>query len=393
MNGPLDGVRIIDLSAIISGPMATQILADQGADVIKVEGPGPGDLVRYLGPQRNGVNAMFTAVNRNKRAMVLNLKSPEGREVLIDLIRTADVFVENFRPGALEKLGLGPKQLQSLNPGLIYVAMSGFGDTGPYARRRVYDPVIQATSGFSDVQTNVTTGEPQLIQTLACDKTMAITAAQAITAALYAKARGRGGRLIEINMLDSAIAFLWPDAYYNLVFEEGANRSPDFATFYSIRRTKDGYITTIAISDDEFRATCRAIGRPEIADDPRFRTVADRMQNAKVMTDMISAIVEQFATAEITARLEAEDVPHARVLKREEVLTNEQVHVNGTIATLDDPRAGRMRLARSPAKFDGETLPFRRPAPGLGQHTDEILRELGKSDADITRLRAVAAIG
>lgn len=393
MNGPLDGVRIIDLSAIISGPMATQILADQGADVIKVEGPGPGDLVRYLGPQRNGVNAMFTAVNRNKRAMVLNLKSPEGREVLIDLIRTADVFVENFRPGALEKLGLGPKQLQSLHPGLIYVAMSGFGDTGPYARRRVYDPVIQATSGFSDVQTNVTTGEPQLIQTLACDKTMAITAAQAITAALYAKARGRGGRLIEINMLDSAIAFLWPDAYYNLVFEEGANRSPDFATFYSIRRTKDGYITTIAISDDEFRATCRAIGRPEIADDPRFRTVADRMQNAKVMTDMISAIVEQFATAEITARLEAEDVPHARVLKREEVLTNEQVHVNGTIATLDDPRAGRMRLARSPAKFDGETLPFRRPAPGLGQHTDEILRELGKSDADITRLRAVAAIG
>lgn len=393
MNGPLDGVRIIDLSAIISGPMATQILADQGADVIKVEGPGPGDLVRYLGPQRNGVNAMFTAVNRNKRAMVLNLKSPEGREVLIDLIRTADVFVENFRPGALEKLGLGPKQLQSLHPGLIYVAMSGFGDTGPYARRRVYDPVIQATSGFSDVQTNVTTGEPQLIQTLACDKTMAITAAQAITAALYAKARGRGGRLIEINMLDSAIAFLWPDAYYNLVFEEGANRSPDFATFYSIRRTKDGYITMIAISDDEFRATCRAIGRPEIADDPRFRTVADRMQNAKVMTDMISAVVEQFATAEITARLEAEDVPHARVLKREEVLTNEQVHVNGTIATLDDPRAGRMRLARSPAKFDGETLPFRRPAPGLGQHTDEILRELGKSDADITRLRAVAAIG
>lgn len=393
MNGPLDGVRIIDLSAIISGPMATQILADQGADVIKVEGPGPGDLVRYLGPQRNGVNAMFTAVNRNKRAMVLNLKSPEGREVLIDLIKTADVFVENFRPGAIEKLGLGPEQLQSLNPGLIYVAMSGFGDTGPYARRRVYDPVIQATSGFSDVQTNVTTGEPQLIQTLACDKTMAITAAQAITAALYAKARGRGGRLIEINMLDSAIAFLWPDAYYNLVFEEGANRSPDFATFYSIRRTKDGYITMIAISDDEFRATCRAIGRPEIADDPRFKSVADRMQNAKVMTDMISAVVEQFATAEITARLEAEDVPHARVLKREEVLTDEQVRVNGTIATLDDPRAGRMRLARSPAKFDGETLRFRRPAPGLGQHTDEILRELGKSDADITRLRAVAAIG
>lgn len=392
MSGPLDGVRVIDLSAIISGPMATQILADQGADVIKVEGPGPGDLVRYLGPQRNGVNAMFTAVNRNKRAIVLNLKAPEGREILIELVKTADVFVENFRPGAIERLGLGYATLKAINPGLVYVSMSGFGDTGPYARRRVYDPVIQATSGFSDTQKNAVTGEPQLIQTLACDKTMAITAAQAITAALYAKARGKGGRLVEINMLDSAIAFLWPDSFYNLVFEGDFNRSPDFSSFYSIRKTRDGYITMLAISDDEFRATCRAIGRPEIAEDPRFRTVMDRMQNARVMTEMISEVVAGYATAEITARLEAEDVPHARVLKREEVLSNEQVQVNGSIGVLDDPRAGRMRVARSPARFDGEPLPFRRPAPALGEHTNEVLQQIGKSDADIARLRNAGAV-
>ncbi len=392
MTLPLDGVRIIDLSAVISGPMATQILADQGADVIKVEGPGPGDIVRYLGPTKNGVNAMFTAVNRNKRGIVLNLKSPEGRQVLLDLVKTADVIVENFRPGALERLGLGYPQLKAVNTGLIYVSMSGFGDTGPFAKRRVYDPVIQATSGFSYTQANAATGEPQLIQTLACDKTMAITAAQAITAALYAKARGRGGRLVEINMLDSAIAFLWPDAYYNLVFEEGANRAPDFASFYSIRKTKDGYITMIAISDDEFRATTRAIGRPDIADDPRFKTVFDRMQNAKVMTDMIAAVVQDMATAEITARLEAEDVPHARVLKREEVPANEQVVANGSITTFDDPRAGKMRLARNPARFDSEPLPIRRHAPAIGEHTDEVLRELGKSKDEIAKLRAAAAV-
>lgn len=393
MSLPLEGVRIVDLSAIISGPMATQILADQGADVIKVEGPGPGDLVRYLGPQRNGTNAMFTAVNRNKRAIVLNLKSPEGKAILLDLVRKADVFVENFRPGAIERLGLGHDALRAINPGLVYVSMSGFGDTGPYAPRRVYDPVIQAVSGFSDTQKNAATGEPQLIQTLACDKITAITAAQAITAALYAKARGRGGRLVELNMLDSAIAFLWPDSFYNHAIEGEFNRSPDFASFYSIRRTRDGFITMLALSDDEFHATCRAIGRPDMIEDPRFRSIGERMQNAKVMTDMISEMVQRYATAEITARLEAEDVPHAVVLKREEVLTNPQVLANGSIGTLDDPRAGRMRMAHAAGRFDGKPMPFRRPAPALGEHTNEILAELGRSTTDIDALRKAGAVG
>lgn len=393
MSLPLEGVRIVDLSAIISGPMATQILADQGADVIKVEGPGPGDLVRYLGPQRNGTNAMFTAVNRNKRAIVLNLKSPEGKAVLLDLVRKADVFVENFRPGAIERLGLGHDALRAINPGLVYVSMSGFGDTGPYAPRRVYDPVIQAVSGFCDTQKSGTTGEPQLLQSIVCDKVSAITAAQSITAALYAKARGRGSCLIELNMLDSALAFLWPDAFYNHAFEGDFQRSPDFASFYSIRPTRDGFITMIAISNEEFRASCRAIGRPDLADDPRLQTPLDRMQNATMMIGEISEAVSRFATEEIAARLEAEDVPHAVVLKREEVLTNPQVLANGSIGTLDDPRAGRMRMAHAAGRFDGKPMPFRRPAPALGEHTNEILAELGRSTTDIDALRKAGAVG
>ncbi len=393
MSLPLEGVRIVDLSAIISGPMATQILADQGADVIKVEGPGPGDLVRYLGPQRNGVTAMFTAVNRNKRAIVLNLKTPEGKAVLLDLVRSADVFIENFRPGAIANLGLGYEALRAINPGLIYVSMSGFGDTGPYAPRRVYDPVIQAVSGFCDTQKSGTTGEPQLVQSIVCDKVSAITAAQAITAALYAKARGRGGSLIELNMLDSALAFLWPDAFYNHAFEGDFQRSPDFASFYSIRPTRDGFITMIAISNEEFRASCRAIGRPDLADDPRLQTPLDRMQNAAMMIGEISEAVSRFATEEIAARLEAEDVPHAVVLKREEVLTNPQVLANGSIGILDDPRAGRMRMAHAAGRFDGQAAPFRRPAPTLGQHTNEILAELGRSEVDIDALRKAGAVG
>lgn len=393
MSLPLEGVRIVDLSAIISGPMATQILADQGADVIKVEGPGPGDLVRYLGPQRNGTNAMFTAVNRNKRAIVLNLKSPEGKAILLDLVRKADVFVENFRPGAIERLGLGHDALRAINPGLVYVSMSGFGDTGPYAPRRVYDPVIQAVSGFCDTQKSGTTGEPQLLQSIVCDKVSAITAAQSITAALYAKARGRGSCLIELNMLDSALAFLWPDAFYNHAFEGDFQRSPDFASFYSIRPTRDGFITMIAISNEEFRASCRAIGRPDLADDPRLQTPLDRMQNATMMIGEISEAVSRFATEEIAARLEAEDVPHAVVLKREEVLTNPQVLANGSIGTLDDPRAGRMRMAHAAGRFDGKPMPFRRPAPALGEHTNEILAELGRSTTDIDALRKAGAVG
>jgi len=392
MPGALDGVRIIDMSAVIAGPMATQILGDQGAEVIKIENPGLGDMARYLGPQSNGVGAMFAAVNRNKRSIALNLKSPQGKAVLLDLIKTADVVVENYRPGAMERMGLTYEALRPLNPSLIYVAMSGFGQDGPYSKRRVYDPVIQAVSGIADSQSD-NTGKPHLIQSIIADKVAALTVAQTITAALYAKAKTGVGQCIEFNMLMAAIAFQWPDTMYNHVFlADGVTHMPDFARFYEIMKTLDGFVTVIVISDDEFGDFARAAGKPELAKDPRFANVFLRLQNAEDLKAEMKALMATFHTDEIVKRLEAEDVPHSPILRREEVLTDPQVKFIEAIVKSTHPKAGPMQEPRPVAKFFGTPSSIRRPAPGLGEHTTEILRELDKTDTEIESLRKAAAV-
>jgi len=393
MPGPLDGVKIVDISAVIAGPMATGLLADQGAEVVKVEPLGLGDLARWLGPNRNGLGAMFAAVNRNKRSIALNLKDERGKAILRDLVKDADVFVQNFRPGAIQRMGFGYEALRALNPGLIYVSMSGFGQDGPYAKRRVYDPVVQAVSGFADSQATAT-GEPQLIQSIACDKVTGLTAAQAITAALFAKARGKGGQHVTLNMLDAAIAFLWPDTFYNMaLLDNEAPPSPDFAAFYGIMKTKDGFITVITISDDEFGDFCRAVNRPDIAADKRFADVFKRMANAKKLKLLFSEEVAKRTTAELRERLEAEDVPHAVVLPRTAVPDDPQVVHNGTLTVTQHPAAGRLREPLPAAKFAATPTEFGLHAPLLGENTDDVLRRLGRSDAEITALRAAGVAG
>jgi crotonobetainyl-CoA:carnitine CoA-transferase CaiB-like acyl-CoA transferase len=393
MPGPLDGVKIVDISAVIAGPMATGLLADQGAEVVKVEPPGLGDLARWLGPNRNGLGAMFAAVNRNKRSIALNLKDERGKQILLDLVKDADVFVQNFRPGAIQRMGLGYDVLKALNPGLIYVSMSGFGQDGPYAKRRVYDPVVQAVSGFADSQANAA-GEPQLIQSIACDKVTALTAAQAITAALFAKLKGKGGQMITLNMLDAAIAFLWPDAFYNMaLLDADTPPSPDFAAFYGIMKTKDGFITIITISDDEFGDFCRAVNRPDIAADKRFADVFKRMANAKKLKILFGEEVAKWTTAELRGRLESEDVPHAVVLPRTAVPDDPQVVHNNTLAVTQHPAAGRLREPLPAARFQGTPTAPGLHAPLLGENTDEVLRRLGRSDGDIAALRAAGVAG
>ena len=394
MPGPLDGVKIVDLSAVIAGPMATGLLADQGAEVIKVEPLGLGDLCRWLGPNRNGLGAMFAAVNRNKRSIALNLKDEKGKAILRDLLKDADVFVQNFRPGAIDRMGFGYEALKAAHPGLIYVSMSGFGQDGPYAKRRVYDPVVQAMSGFADSQADAKTGEPRLIQTIACDKVTALTAAQAITAALFAKAKSGEGQYLTLNMIDATLAFLWPDAFYNhALLDNTAPPSPDFASFYGIMATKDGHISTITISDDEFGDCCRALGTPEIAADPRFKDIFGRMANASALKAAFAKAVAGFTTAEIRARLEAEDVPHAVVLTREQVETDPQIVHNGILTVTDHPAAGRLRETLPAAKFAATPSTLRRHAPLLGEQTDEILKGLGRDAAEIAALRAAGIAG
>lgn len=265
-NGPLHGIKVLDLSVMISGPLAAMTLADQGADVIKVESPGIGDFMRYLGSAKGGMTGIFLNNNRGKRSLVVDLKRPEGVEVLKTLAKTADVVIQNFRPGAVERLGIGFDDLKAVNPNLIYVSISGYGPDGPASGHRVYDNVIQGASGLASVQVDPQNGTPSLFRTLLCDKVTSLKAAQAVTAALLARERGQAqGQHIVLAMLDAAIAFLWPDSAMDAVLlDDDANRTPTIAQNYAVTRMKDGFASIGVVSDSEFKGLCEAYGRPDL---------------------------------------------------------------------------------------------------------------------------------
>ncbi len=377
MAGPLAGVRIVDLTSMISGPVATMMLADQGADVIKVE-PLDGDLVRHLGPSREGLTATFISANRSKRSLSLDLKHEAGMAVLRRLLGGADVFVQNFRPGAIERMGLGESAVRSLRPDIVYVSISGFGETGPYSQKRVYDPVIQALSGLAAIQKDGASGRPKMVRTIIPDKTTAVTAAQAITAALFSRERTGEGQHVRLAMLDTMIAYLWPEGMtgYTFVGREVAGSRAQLAQDL-IFQTTDGYITTGAVSDVEWAGMCRALGHEEWLEDPRFRTAQDRVVNVEDRLALMAQALRQRSSAEWLAALDAESVPCAPVLERHEVFEHAQVKVNETVAEYDHPVAGRIRQPRPAARFDRTPAGMTRPAPVLGEHSREIVSELG----------------
>jgi len=387
MAGPLDGFRVIDVTQMISGPLATMLLGDQGADVIKIEPPGTGDFVRSYGGKRAGLPPMFATTNRNKRSIVLNLKTRRGLELLKRLVETADVFVQNFRPGTAERMGMGETHLRAVRGDLIYVSISGFGETGPYADQPVYDPIIQALSGLASIQSDET-GRPRLVRTIVPDKLTALTAAQAITAALLARARTGRGQHVRLAMLDAMVAFLWPEgmARYTWVDAEDDSRRPP-RTRDLIFQTTDGYITCSAMSDGDWQALTRALDRPAWRDDPRFSSVARRERFVDERLTLTAEVLQTRTSAEWLQRLRAEGVPCAPVLSREELLTDPQIAANALIVESTHPHAGRMRQTRPAAGFDQTPAVIRRPAPLLGEHTDQILRELGLAPADIVDLR------
>lgn len=377
MPGPLEGVRVVDLTTMISGPIATMMLADQGADVIKVE-PKHGDLVRRLGPAKGDRTATFLAANRNKRSIVLDLKTAEGLDRLKKIVATADVVVQNFRPGAAERMGIGEDALRAVRPDLIYVSISGFGETGPYAGKRVYDPVIQALSGLAAIQADRDTGRPRMIRTIIPDKLTAVTAAQAITAALFSRLRTGEGQHVRLSMLDAMISFLWAEGLVALTFPGGeksaarAQLSQDL-----IYQTKDGYITVGAVSDDEWKGLCAALDQPQWLDDERFNTPSGRVVNAAERLTLTQEVLRHRTSAEWLALLDEHEVPCAPILDRSTLLDHPQIEANAIVETAEDAELGPYRLPRPAARFSTTRQTGRRAAPHLGEHTDEILAELG----------------
>ncbi|MEQ1888543.1 MAG: CoA transferase [Alphaproteobacteria bacterium] len=396
MPGPLDGIRIIDATSMVSGPFATTILGDQGADIIKIEQPGLGDLVRYVGIIRGGMSAFFAVLNRNKRSVAVNAAKPEGKELIYDLARKADAFVQNYRPGVAERMGIGYEQLQKVNPDIVYVSISGFGDSGPYANKRVYDPIVQAIAGYTDVQADPKTGKPEIVRNILIDKLTSLTACQAITAGLLAKARGKGGQHIKLSMLDASLQFLWSDAMANYIFVGSEKEGrPNLSDLYRVFATTDGFITSIVSFDTEWQGFCRAMKRMDIVADEKFATVAARGMNAFEVWDIMEAEYLKYGTQELLALLDGEDVPCGIVNRRSDLHLDPQIVQQKSLLEIKHPKAGEvMRSPRAAAQFGAEAWEVARHAPMLGEHTDEVLREvLGKDATAISALREKGAIG
>jgi crotonobetainyl-CoA:carnitine CoA-transferase CaiB-like acyl-CoA transferase len=395
MAGPLSGVRVVDLTSVVSGPFATMFLADQGADVVKVE-PLGGDITRRSRQSvdpTNQFSALFVSTNRGKRSISLDIKQPGGTEIVRRLIARADVLVQNFRPQVMERLGLGEAAMRALNPRLIYVSISGAGDSGPYADKRIYDPIIQGLSGFADVQAEPRTRRPQMIRTIVADKTTSLMTAQAVASALYAREKSGQGQHIKIAMLDVMISYLWPEAMmqYTVVGQEASATDPN-ARPDLIFQTLDGYMTVGTISDSEWHGFCRAVERPDLAQDKRFNTPGGRAANAGERIPLMAESLAKRTTADWLERLDEADVPCAPVLRRGEVIANEQVVARGLIEEFDHPQIGRVRQPKPAAEFSNTPARRPSPAPEIGEHGREVLGELGYDAAEIARLEKAKVV-
>ncbi len=392
--GPLTGIRVLDLSAVVSGPLCGQILGDLGADVIKVEPPA-GDSSRRLGlPATDGISPLFAQCNRNKRSIAIDLKTPEGRQLVGRMAREVDVLLLNYRPGVAERLGLGYDDLISDNPKLVYVSITGFGPDGPYRDHPAYDTVIQGLTGFLPIQGD--DGPPCLVRSVMADKSTALTATYAVLAALYERDRvtrtdEREGQHVEVPMLDAYAAFSMPDILGDKTFPE--YDGPSIPNPHRTWQTADGFVVMMPIEDHQFAGICRAIDREDLISDPRCANLLLRIIHLEEIFGAVADEIRKLPTAELVARAREFGAPIAPVNEIDDFLADPQVAHNQTILESDDdPALGRVRYVRPPVRFLSSPASFRRMPPRLGEQTDEILGQMGHSKSEIARLREAGTV-
>ena len=387
MPGPLAGFKVLDLSAVVSGPLTAALLADQGANVIKVERL-TGDIQRHVGSQRRGFSGFFHVLNRGKRSIALDLGRAEGKDIVRRLARDADVVIQNFRPGVVDRLGIGYTDLSAENTGLVYLSISGFGQTGPRASQRAYDPIIQSFSGIVEVQGRIHLDHPdapEQVNMLLLDKLTAYNGSQAITSALLARSKSGEGQHIELSMLDTAIAFSWADVAADLILQPDGDKPidqrPPIGASGHLTEYADGWGATMTLSDAKFHGMCAAYGLPDLATDPRFATIDSRMGNRneyrEALHTVVAAAAKKLTLDEAEDRLSRYEVPFARAGKLAELAADPQVQNNAVFRELNHPIAGKLREARPAAIFGGTPNQPAEPAPDIGEHTKIILQELG----------------
>jgi crotonobetainyl-CoA:carnitine CoA-transferase CaiB-like acyl-CoA transferase len=388
----LEGLRVLDCSRVIAGPYAAMLMGDLGADVIKLERPGRGDDFRAI--RGDGMSAAFASVNRNKRGIAVDLGHPEGRRVAFELARRADVLIENFLPGVAERQGIGYAAVSAANPGIVYASVTGFGQDGPLARRGGYNLIAQGMAGIMAL-----TGQPGDPPTRAGGSISDLAASYLtfgmVQAALVHRGRTGRGQHLDVNLLASTIGML-PDpvAHY---FESGTrptregNRNPNL-TPAEAYRTGDGYLNVVVLSPDQWERFCSVVGDPALRSDPRFATNPERLANHAELKARVEAVLAGDSTAEWVARFEKAQIAAGPIYEFDEVFEDPQVRHLGVVAEMEQPGYGRLRMVNFPVRASATPARLTRPAPLLGEHTAEVLGELGMSREQIGKLAAAGAI-
>ena len=384
---PLEGINVLEFSTMITASFAAMMMAEQGASVTKVEPIELGDPMRFLGSNKGGISALFANFNRGKKSLRLDIKDEKGKEIIRKLAKDADVILCNFRPGIMDKLGLGSESLRKANPKLIYAAITGFGTEGPEKNRPAYDPIIQAQAGFAAVQ-GQGKESPELVRNLLCDKVTAYTACQAVTAALYVREKTGEGQHIDLSMMDAGLFFVFGDGFmHKTLLDDDAEELPPLSQLlYDLTETKDGGITMSAANSAQQIGLFTALDQLHLLADERFNSQEKLVAHYEELKEILREKFLEFETDEILERLSENDVPAAKCLDYQDVLDHVQYQANSTVDIVDHPILGRMHQVKLPAKFQGQRLEPAVGCPGHGEHTVELLQGLGLSKDEIDDL-------